>query len=153
LLKYTNGNIWVHENTSHYDITKIINKYNIDHLIDNEFIIGEISKGIYRLPQFGWLAYDKLAKHLTIRGFTPTLHPSGLFKQQTTNVTFFLVVDDFGIKFIHQEDAQHLVDHLNKYYKTTVNWNRKLFCDMRLEWDYIDRTVVLDIPNYVKNPE
>ena len=107
---------------------------------------------MYGLPQEGRLTYNKLVAHLIEGGYVPNPHTPGLFRHKTRPVTFCLIVDDFGIKYIHKYDAQHIMDHLRKNYKATVDWEGKVFYGLHLKWDYNStiRSVELDIPLYVK---
>ena len=43
---------------------EIIQEYNLQKLIHNGNILDQINKGMYRLPQVGRIAYDKLVTHL-----------------------------------------------------------------------------------------
>ena len=71
---------------------------------------------------------------------------------KTRSLIFCLIVDDFGIKYIHKYDAQHLINHLRKSYKATVDSESKLFCELHLNQEYYSlmRSVELEIPLYVK---
>jgi hypothetical protein len=64
---------------------------------------------------------------------------------------FSLVVDDFGVKYVGTENAQHLVDAITESYGTTIDWAGTLYCGITLKWDYVRRTCELSIPNYVIN--
>ena len=59
------------------------------------------------------------------------------------------MVDDFGVKYVNKADAHHLIDHLSKEYKCTVDWDGKIFLGIHLDWNYDKRTVDLSMPNYV----
>ena len=66
-------------------------------------------------------------------------------------MTFALIVDDFGIKVVGDEHAQHIIDTLQKYYTITVDPKGELFCGIKLKWDY-DKpkpTVELSMPDYI----
>ena len=76
---------------------------------------------MYNLPQAGQPSYGKLVTHLVESGYVPTEHTMGLFRHKTRPVKFFLIVDDFWIKYIHKHDAYHLINHLNAAYKATVD--------------------------------
>jgi endonuclease I len=58
-------------------------------------------------------------------------------------------VDDFGIKYVDQEHAQHIVDASGTLYKLTTDWDGSLYCGITLKWDYIMRTVDLSMPGYL----
>jgi len=131
---------------------EIMEEYKLKDLVHNGMVLSEIRKGMYGLSQAGRLAYNKLVAHLAEGGYVPTPHTPGLFCHKTRAVTFCLIVDDFGIKYIHKHDVYHLIDHLSKNYKATVDWEEKFFCGLHLKWDCNSsiRSVELDIPLYVK---
>eukprot|EP00392_Amoebophrya_sp_AT5.2_P019264 g20030.t1 len=45
-----------------------------------------------------------------------------LFRHETRNISFVLVVDDFGVKYTSQEDADHLIATLTELYTIKVDW-------------------------------
>jgi hypothetical protein len=67
---------------------------------------------MYGLPQAGRLANNLLIKRLAPYGYRPCHHTHGLWRHDTKPVTFTLVVDDFGIKYIGKENADHLLNAL-----------------------------------------
>jgi hypothetical protein len=72
-----------------------------------------------------------------------------LWSHEHRPVLFSLVVDDFGVKYVGKEHAQHLIDSLSAFYELTVYWEATKYCGITLEWDYVNRTVDLSMPNYV----
>ena len=60
-------------------------------------------------------------------------------------------MDDFGIKYVGKENAEHLLQTLRKKYTITTDWEGKQFCGINLTWDYKNRTVDMDMPKYVDN--
>jgi hypothetical protein len=109
----------------------------------------EIQKGMYGLPQAGILANKLLEKRLAVHGYAPLPHTHGLWQHKTRPVQFSLVVDDFGVKYVGKEHADHLFQTLLKYYPTSVDWEGKLYCGISLAWDYDKRHVDLSMPKYV----
>ena len=131
---------------------EIIDQYELQSKVHNDKVYLEIRKGMYGLPQAGILANEQLQRNLKPHGYYPCKYTPGLWKHETRAITFSLVVDDFGIKYVHKEDVQHLYDTLNKYYpKLTIDWSGTLYCGITLEWDYKSRTVDLSMPNYMQN--
>ena len=63
---------------------------------------------------------------------------------------FLLAVDEFGIKYEHQEDITHILDALKSIYKIYEDWDGKLYCGINLIWDYYKGEVTVSMPNYVK---
>jgi hypothetical protein len=74
----------------------------------------------------------------------------GLWKHNTRPIQFTLVVDDFGIKYVNKEHAQHLKNTLKEHYKLTSNWTGKQYIGITLDWDYNKCHVHLFMPNYVQ---
>ena len=128
----------------------IMKEYNIKELAQNGRVLTEIRTGMYGLPQAGRMAYTKLVNHLADDGYRPTGHTPGLFKHDTRPVTFNLVVDDFGVKFVGEENVAHLIATLKKHYDITIDRSGSLFCGIRLDWDYLKRTVRCSMPGYVQ---
>jgi hypothetical protein len=52
----------------------------------------------------------------------------GLWKHTTGPITFTLVVDNFGVKYEHQEDINHLNACNKKKYELTIDWDGNLYC-------------------------
>jgi hypothetical protein len=125
---------------------------NLHHLLDDKdrILCCEIRKGMYGLQQAGRLAYVKLIAHLKPAGYIRAGITPGLFRHTTNAIVFSLVFDDFGIRYTDKNDTQHFIDHLSKQYTCTVDWEGKIFLSMHLEWDYINRTVTITMPGYVK---
>jgi len=77
----------------------IIDHYNLLPLVTNGHIMVEIRKGIYGLPQAGFLANNLLNERLAAGGYYPAQHTQGLYLHKTRKIPFRLWVDDFGIKY------------------------------------------------------
>ena len=58
-------------------------------------------------------------------------------------------MDDFGVKYIGEEHARHLMDVLKLYYKMEENWKGQLYCGITLNWNYYEGYVEISMPNYV----
>jgi hypothetical protein len=86
-----------------------IDKYDLIELAQDGKVNIEIQKGMYRLPQAGILANELLQRNLAKDGYRPTQHTHGLWKHGTRLVSFSLVVDDFGVKYVGREHAEHLM--------------------------------------------
>eukprot|EP00978_Attheya_sp_CCMP212_P036552 scaffold166612_cov63-Attheya_sp.AAC.1 len=83
---------------------------------------------MYGLPQAGILANKRLKKHLAKSGYHERPRTPGLFRHETRPITFCLVVDDFGIKYVGQEHADHLLDTLRTQYTMTTDWDGTNYC-------------------------
>jgi hypothetical protein len=129
---------------------EIFELYNLQELVHNGGVYVEIRKGMYGLPQAGKLANDELVPHLAQHGYHQSKHIPGLFTHETRPTVFCLVVDDFGIKYLTEDDAQHLQSCLESKYKITTDYEGTSFLGMTLKWDYVNRTVDISMPGYVE---
>jgi hypothetical protein len=75
-------------------------------------------------------------------------HP-GRFKHDTRPITFCLVVDDFGVKYIGRHNAEHLISTLSKKYTITTDWTGAKYLGLHLAWDYNAKHVDISMPQYV----
>jgi hypothetical protein len=104
---------------------------------------------MYGLPQAGVLAKFDLVLHFSKHGYIQSAHAPGQFTPQTRSISFCLVVDDFGVKYVGKAHAQHLIDVLQQKYTITTDWYGALYVGLHLHWDYDQRAVDISMPNYV----
>ena len=130
---------------------EVMDQYNLSGMIHNGYVYCEINRGLYGLPQAGKLAHDKLKKHLIKFDFYPCKATPGLWRHKTRDITFCLVVDDFGVKYVNKNDANFLISCLKEEYQLHEDWEGTLYIGMTLNWDYHNRTVELSMPNYIKD--
>jgi hypothetical protein len=97
----------------------ILEQYHLLDFVHNGFVLVEISCGMYGLPQAGILAYDQLVRHLSTHSYAPCTHTPGIWYHTTRDITFCLVVDDFGIKYTNKTDDMHLLTALQQLYVVT----------------------------------
>jgi hypothetical protein len=124
-------------------------EYKLESLVHNGFVMVELRKGIYGLPQAGLLANLQLKKHLADNDYHPVTHTAGLYKHKTRPVTFSLCVDDFGVQYVGKEHAQHLEQVSRQKYRITSDWTGSLYVGLTLQWNYKASTVDLSMPGYV----
>jgi hypothetical protein len=127
-----------------------IDKYDLIKLSQDGKVYIEIQKGMYGLPQAGILANELLQRNLAKDGYRPTQHTNGLWTHDTRPISFSLVVDDFGVKYVGREHAEHLMACIQKNYNISSDWNGRAYCGLTLDWDYKNRTVDLSMPGYIK---
>ncbi len=127
-------------------------RYNILGMVHNGYILMEISKGIYGLPQAGKLSQDRLVKHLASNDYTQCVNTPCLFKHKTNGVVFTLVVDDFLIKYKSRENVDHLLNSLRELYKITTDFSRESlkYVGITLRHDRKKRHIDMSIPGYVE---
>ena len=65
-------------------------------------------------------------------------------------INFTLSVDEFGVQFNGKYHTLHLKSAHKHTYKVKTNWEGKLYILIIIKWGYINRTIKLSIPRYVK---
>jgi hypothetical protein len=60
-------------------------------------------------------------------------------------------VDDFAVKYVVKQHADHLRNALLKTYELTTDWSGMVYSGMTLKWDYKHRTCDISMPGYVSN--
>jgi hypothetical protein len=132
---------------------EICQQYQLDDIAitHDGWVYIETRKGMYGLKEAGILANHRIAKHLATYGYYPTPRTPGLWKHATRDLSFSLVVDDFGVKYVGRENAQHLVDALASLYQVSTDWAGELYCGLTIDWNYSQDHVDISMPGYVEN--
>jgi hypothetical protein len=60
-------------------------------------------------------------------------------------------VDDFAVKYVGKQHAEHLRDALLRTYELTTDWTATVYSGMTLKWNYKSRTCDISMPGYVSN--
>jgi hypothetical protein len=130
---------------------EIVDKYNLGALAVDSWVHIEITKSMYGLKHMGLLANQLLQTRLALFGYYPARHTPGLWLQKTRPIALSLVVDDFDVKYVVKQHADHLRNALLKSYELTTDWAPKVYSGMTLKWDYKNRTCDISMPGYVSN--
>jgi hypothetical protein len=59
------------------------------------------------------------------------------------------VVDDFGVKYVGEKHAQHLLWALRQLYTVTQDWGGTLFNGLTIRWNYDAKYVDISMPYYI----
>jgi hypothetical protein len=130
---------------------EIVDKYNLGALSIDGWVYIEIRKGMYGLKQAGLLANQLLQTHLAPFGCYPARHTPGLWLHKTRPIAFSLIVDDFAVKYVGKQHADHLRNALLQSYELTTDWEANTYSGMSFKWDYKNRTCDISMPGYVSN--
>ncbi len=57
---------------------------------------------------------------------------------------------NFGVKYIGEEHAQHLLQTVQKYYTCLFEKEGEIYCGLTIKWDYVGKKVHLLMPSYVE---
>ncbi len=116
----------------------------------NGYVYCKIRQGMYGLPQAGIIAQELSAKRLKEHGYTQSKTTPRLWTHEWHPITFSLVVDNFGVKYIGEEHAQDLLQMVQKYYTCSFEKEGERYCGLTIKWDYVGKKVHLSMPSYVK---
>ena len=73
-----------------------------------------------------------------------------LWKHKKRNITFALVVDDFGVKYVGKENFNHLVSTLKDLYEITFDEDGETILSLTIKWNYNKGWVNISMPGYVE---
>ena len=105
---------------------------------------------MYGLKQSGTLANKELKMVLAKAGYFPSQHTVGLFVHKTRPISFTLVVNDFGVKYVNKADVLHLEKTISDYYPMKSDWKGDQYIGINLNWDYPKSTIKLSVKGYFK---
>ncbi len=89
-------------------------------------------------------------KTLLPHGYYECANTPGLWKHSTCLITFSLVVNNFRVKYVGKEHADHLIQCIKKDYELTKDWTGDFYCSIQLIWDYNAQTLDISMPGYIK---
>jgi hypothetical protein len=95
---------------------EIVDKYNLKALAVDGWVYIEIRKGMYELKQVGILTNRLMQTRLAPFGYYPSRHTPGLWLHKTGPIAFSLIVDDFSVKHVDKQHADHLRSALLQSY-------------------------------------
>jgi hypothetical protein len=112
----------------------VIAHYNLNATVTpGGYIYCEIQKGMYGLPQAGIIAQQLLEKNLEEHGYHQSTTTPGLWSHKTRPISFTLVVDDFGVKYVGEENAKHLLNAVRQNYKCSCEWEGERYCGLTIK--------------------
>ena len=128
----------------------VIEEYNLYVNVEpNGYVYIEVRNDMYGLPQTCLLAQKLLAKRLAKHGYTQSDVTAGLCTHEWRPTCFSLVVDDFGVNYVGEEHADHLIAALKDTCKIEVDTEGDKYVVISLDWDYVKGEVHLSMPGYV----
>ena len=128
---------------------EIIHQYNLLPLVRNGYIYLDICKGMYVFTQTWRLSNDILAKWVEPKGCLKLKHTPGLLRHKWRPILLSLVVENFGVKYVGKEHANHLIPAIREFYPVAEDWNGILYWGIKLKWDYQKWTFDSSMPKYV----
>ena len=83
-------------------------------------------RAVWGLPQAGIRANKRLRRKLPPFGYSESVNTPGLWTHKSRPISFTLVVDDFGVKYVAQDDIDHLIASIKSTYSLTEDWTGNL---------------------------
>ena len=83
-------------------------------------------------------------------GYHRVQQTPGVWVHDNRNTIFSFVIDVFCVQYSSMEDAKHFLNDLREKYLITVDNVAAVYIWIKLDWDYVHRTVTLSIPNYMR---
>jgi hypothetical protein len=123
----------------------IIEEYDLGKYFINEMIRLQVNKGIYGLPQAGLLAQNRFIVHIAEHGYIQSDVVPCLFRHATNDVTFVLVVDDFGIKYQNDAGRDYFLDTLKLLYKITIDAKGEHYLSITVVHDKAAETITISM--------
>jgi hypothetical protein len=77
---------------------------------------------MYGLPQAGIITQELLKERLKKAGYTQSKFAPGYWKPEWRPISFTLVVDNFGVKYIGKEHVMHFIRVLKEHYEVEGDW-------------------------------
>ncbi len=113
---------------------EVIKEYKLhEYVTPDGWVYIKVIQGMYGLPQSGSLGHNLLEGRLNKEGYFQSQTVPGFWKHTTKPIQFVLVVDNFGIKYLKQEDLDHLIQSLKKHYDVAVDLDGKEFVKIELD--------------------
>jgi hypothetical protein len=87
----------------------ITKQYDLLKHVQHGFIYLKMCHAVWGLPQAGILANKLLQTRLLPHGYYECANTPGLWKHKTRPISFTLIVNNFGIKYVGKEHVNHLI--------------------------------------------
>ena len=104
----------------------LIEHYKLCKKVDeNGLLFIRVEQGMYGLPHAGIIAQKLLEERLTKHRYRQSDHTPGLWIHDWRPISFSIIVDDFGVKYVGREHADHLIKILEEFYVVDKDWEGK----------------------------
>ena len=112
----------------------VIDHYCLKDKVDDKgYLLVRVEKGVHSLSQEGIIAQQLLERRLQAEGYHQSATTHGYWKHKWRPISFLLVVDNFGVKYVGEEHANHLLSALHKHYVVDKNAEGSNYCGI-LPW-------------------
>ncbi len=127
----------------------MVKQYNLTELAIHGWVYIKMRHAVWGLAQDGILANKCLHQKLAPFGYFECMNTPGLWRHESRPISFTLVVDNFGVKYVNKKDVDNLIASIKTTYSLTKDWTGNLYCGIVLEWDYKNGHVDISMPSYI----
>jgi hypothetical protein len=107
------------------------------------------SKGDVRIAASRNISTGIIGKMVEQTCYSQSKAVPGLWTHKTRPISFTLIINDFGVKYVGKEHAMHLISILKQHYKISEDWTGSKCIGVTFEWDYRNCRVHLSMPGYI----
>lgn len=125
-----------------YFSAKLITLYNLISIQHNGMVMMQLDKSIYGLPQAGILSQQRLVEQLSFHGYTECPNSSCLFRHNTRNTKFTLVVDDFLSSMTPKT-------MLSQIYTLRTDWSGSLYLGLSIAYSHGSHSLTISMPSNI----
>ena len=105
---------------------------------------------MYGLKQAGKLVNQQLEQILATGGYFPSRYTPGMYLHETCPISFTLVANNFGVKYVNKQDALYLKKLISdNYLMKSADWNGTRYISIDLKWDYTKLTLIISMEGYI----
>ena len=119
---------------------EFINEYDLKNCTQYGWVYFKICKVVNGFPQSGILANNILRKRFGTASYYEVETTQILWLHKWRPILFYLIVNDFGIEYVEERHAKHLLFSLEEHYKVTTEWERNKYTGIDLHWNHQQRT-------------
>ncbi len=103
---------------------------------------------MYVLSHIGIITQKLLEEQLAKHRYHQSNKTPGFWKHDWRPISFSLIVENFGIKYMGKEHIDHLIKILKEFYVVDKEYEGKKYCRITLDFDYVKLQIHLLIPGY-----
>ena len=94
----------------------IVEQYDLNTHAQDGWVHLEMRHAVWGLPQAGIITNKRLRRKFAPFGYYECANTPGRWYHEPRQITFTLVVDNFGVKYVKKEDVDHLFASLKTMY-------------------------------------
>ena len=86
-----------------------------------------------------------------MKGYRQSSICPGFWKHYWRPICFSLCVENFGVKYVDMQHAEHLMNALKEDYTISQDWAGTRYIGLTIDWDNEKKEVHISMPGYIKD--